>query len=378
MPHLLVALSSHGYGHWAQTAPVLNALRARLPDLRLTLCTTLAPNVLAQRLDGDFEHIAVASDVGMIMHDALSVNVEATARAYRRFHADWSPAVDAEARRLATLQPDLVLANVPYRTLAAAARAGIPTVTLCSLNWADVYQHYCGERPAAASLLSQMREAYATTTTFLQPTPSMPMDWLPQGRVIAPIARIGHAQRAVLRTRCQARDDQTLILVSLGGISTYFDPERWPSHERLRWIVPAAWGATRVDMVTVESLGMHFLDVLCSADVLLAKPGYGSFVEAACNETPVLYLQRDDWPETPYLESWLNQYGRCLPITMNRRSAHANTLHSEATTGKASVDEAIAAKLRQLLSQTPPPAPAPRGAQQAAAHLYQLLTTRKD
>ena len=34
-PHLLLAVSGHGYGHLAQCAPVINALWQRLPRLRL-------------------------------------------------------------------------------------------------------------------------------------------------------------------------------------------------------------------------------------------------------------------------------------------------------------------------------------------------------
>jgi len=37
MRHLLVDISFHGFGHLSQTAPVLNALRRLIPDLRLTV-----------------------------------------------------------------------------------------------------------------------------------------------------------------------------------------------------------------------------------------------------------------------------------------------------------------------------------------------------
>ena len=45
-------------------------------------------------------------------------------------------------------------------------------------------------------------------------------------------------------------------------------------------------------------------------DVVLSKPGYGTFVEAACCGLPVLYLQRPDWPESKCLETWLSQNAR--------------------------------------------------------------------
>jgi hypothetical protein len=72
MPHLFVDISSHGFGHLAQTAPVLNHLAARLPQLRLTLRSGLPLARLRQRIAAPFTHIAAASDFGYVMHDAVT------------------------------------------------------------------------------------------------------------------------------------------------------------------------------------------------------------------------------------------------------------------------------------------------------------------
>jgi UDP-N-acetylglucosamine:LPS N-acetylglucosamine transferase len=47
------------------------------------------------------------------------------------------------------------------------------------------------------------------------------------------------------------------------------------------------------------------LDVMASCDAILTKPGYGTFAEAACNGIPLLYVQREDWPESVHLVDWL-------------------------------------------------------------------------
>lgn len=39
--HLLATIYAHGFGHLGQSAPVLNALRRRLPALHLTVASTL-------------------------------------------------------------------------------------------------------------------------------------------------------------------------------------------------------------------------------------------------------------------------------------------------------------------------------------------------
>ena len=56
-PHLLVALTPHGFGHAAMTAPVVDELRRRLPQLRLTLQTAIPRTWLASRYREPFELI---------------------------------------------------------------------------------------------------------------------------------------------------------------------------------------------------------------------------------------------------------------------------------------------------------------------------------
>ena len=167
--HLLVAISAHGFGHLAQTAEVVNAVRERLPSLRLTVRSALPHARLAARLAGAFEYWPEACDIGMHMGSALDILIEDSARAYAELHQDWESTVRNEARWLAALAPDLVLANVPYRVLAGAAAAGIPAVALCSLNWADIYRHYYGQRPEAPTILRQITAAYRSADWFLQP-----------------------------------------------------------------------------------------------------------------------------------------------------------------------------------------------------------------
>ena len=160
MPHLLVDISSHGFGHVGQTAPVVNELARRIPDLRVTLRTAAPHFLLQHRFHCDFSHIPVASDFGMKMANAVDVQAEESAAAYRVFHADWGGKVEREAHAMRALKPDLLLANVPYLSLAAARVAGVRAVGMCSLNWADIYRHYCAGDIASRAIHAQMLEAY--------------------------------------------------------------------------------------------------------------------------------------------------------------------------------------------------------------------------
>lgn len=311
--HLLVAVSAHGYGHAAQVAPVVNALRCRLPRLRVTMRTTLPQRLLATRLAGDWNYLPQEVDFGMVMASAVEVRVDESAATYRALHRDWDRKVADEAEALRALAPDLVLADVPYLPLAGAATAGIPAVALCCLNWADIYRHYCGAKPEAAPILDQMLQAYNSAAAFLQVRPSMPMPEIRNGRQIGPIAQRGVGRRAEINARLGLGERSRLVIVALGGIPMHLDVRDWPRLPDIFWVIDGDAGG-RTDMVSAQALDLPFPDLIRSCDAIVTKPGYGTFAEAACNGTPVLYIRRDNWPEEPYLVRWLEQQGRCLEI----------------------------------------------------------------
>jgi hypothetical protein len=310
-PHLVVNISGHGYGHVAQTAPILNLLHQLLPELRLTMRSAVPIAHLRSRIHAPFAHMSSEGDIGMVMSSALDVLAEESRAAYRAFHADWDARVGDEANLLRELGADLVFSNVGYLPLAGAQRAGIPNAALCSLNWSDIYRHYCGDDAIAA----QIHDSYANADAFLRATPGMAMDNLPNLIPVPPIAAIGTNRRAELDHHLKLPKDERLVLVSLGGIASRLPIERWPRVAGVHWLVQESWQADHPDAIILETLEMSFSDLLASSDALICKPGYGSFVEAASSGVPVLYVNRADWPESPALVEWLQQHDPCREVS---------------------------------------------------------------
>ncbi|MDZ4252553.1 MAG: hypothetical protein U1A72_08260 [Sulfuritalea sp.] len=313
--HLLVDISAHGLGHLAQTAPVINALAAMVPGLRLTVRSAIPQHHLAHRIAADFVHVAEARDFGYVMHNAVDIDLAASARRYREFHADWAQRVAEEAAWLRQHAVDALLSNVAYLPLAAAAEAGIPAAGLSSLNWAEMFAHYFAGEPWTPAIHAQILAAYGAGRCFLRLTPGLPMSDLPGRQEIAPIARLGRRDRALVARRLGLDAAQRWVLLAMGGMEFRPPLERWPHTPGLRWLVPGAWMLERQDAHAFDAATLDFSDLLASVDAVITKPGYGTFVEAAGSGIPILYLERGDWPETPHLTDWLARNARAAMLT---------------------------------------------------------------
>jgi len=341
-------VSGHGYGHLGQVAPIAQVLAQRYPRLRIVV-RTANPAALVQ----DFLGIPVAvesppPEATLVMRGPSVVDVEASADAYRMLHDRWGEHVDREAARLTALAPALLVADVPYLSLAAAKRAGIPAIALCSLNWLDLYRTYCGGQPEAPDILRTVADAYLSADLFLQPQPHMPMTDLPNRRSIGPVGRIGWPRQAELRAALGIAADERIVLVTLGGIR----PERklaLPDVPGIRWLVPAVHAATPDGALDAGRSGMSYIDLLASSDAVLTKIGYCTFVEAACNGVGIVSGPRADWPESRPMIDWA------------RRNANF-ALAEGGLENKAGVRAALESVLAM-----PPPAPViPTGVTEAA------------
>jgi len=312
--HLLVAITPHGFGHAVQVAPLINALAQRLPALRVTIQSTIPAWFLRQRIHAEFQLVERSTDFGLMMNSGLDIDLESSAKAYADLHRSWEARVSDEACRLRALAPDLVLADVPYLTLAAAQAAALPALALCSLNWADIYRCYFARRREAPRILEQMEAAYSAAGVFLCPEPSMPMNRLSNTLTIGPIAARGQNRREALNERLGLDSDTALVLVAPGGVKTRFAMERWPADRNIHWLVSEEWRVRHPCATAFEPIGMAFSDLVVSCDALLGKCGYGTVTECVVNGTPLLYIGRPDWPEEPTLLGWLNDHQAAVEV----------------------------------------------------------------
>jgi hypothetical protein len=307
MPHLLLAVTAHGYGHLAQAAPVVAELARRMPGLRVTLQGDVDPGFARDRLPAGFTQVPGSTDPVLLMNGPLVIRWEESLPVYARFEADYDRHLERQLDGLRRLAPDLVLADVPWLPLDAARRLGIPAIGLCSLTWYDILQESPVREQVPTALLDRMRTIYGAADLFIRPAPAMPMAWLPNARDVGPIARRAPDRGGELRARFGCPADRPLALMQFGGFGGFEPLTDWPEQDQVHWVVQDLKGQRRRDASALGDHGLNLLDLLGSFDLVLTKPGYGSYAEAACNGVPVLQVPRDDWPEAAALNGWIRR-----------------------------------------------------------------------
>lgn len=387
--HLLVAISSHGFGHLAQVAPILNALHnnkwpSAAPTFDLTVRSALSAQQIATRVQRAFEVDPGTDDFGMIMRDALHIDLPASLAKYAQTHRQWDALIEERARHLTGLNVNALLADAPYLTLAAAKAANIPCAAICSLNWADILERCVKldksalttanvSSPTLDRILQQMRDAYGAANLIMRPTPAIEttgFDYIDVDPIVdKPQTPDRDALLALVREQtgvayaygatATSSASPWLVLASMGGIGLTMDTAHWPTQWAGRpivYLVDKALMSGQTHTVALDVKRLSFEATLAACDLVLTKPGYGMFVEAAAHGKPLLFLSRNEWPESECLTQWAQQQLPCHQITLDAAARGSFTN-----------------EISDLLSRGPVTPRVFDGAIEAATHLAQWL-----
>ncbi|WP_372779103.1 hypothetical protein [Litorivivens sp.] len=322
---IAVAISAHGFGHLGQCVPVVRALQRRFPGRRVVVLSEISPHVLRDFLGESVEFLPAPNHVSILMKDALRVDLNATSQAFVAWQSRYHEKVAAFVSVLRSIEPALLLSNVDHTPLSAARELGIPAFAMCSLNWADILESLFFEDANAVSdtdggtlakVCRDIRAVYNGAEAFLRVSPGMGMKSLTNLHRVNVLAREG--ERYDLHQRLGVPEHHRLVLLSLGGITQRLELDRWTLPDNTHWIVPdnACVPTDRSRITPFAELNMRFIDVLTSVDILLTKPGYGSFCEAWRNQTSVLYVRRPRWAEEAALIDWIQRHTPAQEVSL--------------------------------------------------------------
>ncbi len=312
-----LVITSHGYGHASRQMEVIRTLLDRHPDARAVVLST-APEPVYRDYLGDgpagmarVTLVPFRADVGLVQKDSLTLDRGATLLALTRaFGEDGAAAADAEtalASLLAPHRPAIVIGDIPPVAFAAAARLGVPSVAVGNFDWAWIYGWYAERDPAFApwQRLCARWQGLATVAVHLDPGP--PLTAFPRVVEGGLLARTLRVDTRGIRERLGVPAGHRAVLASFGGHGLEDAARRIPAVPGVTWIL----AEPMVDLGRPDTRlarGIPYVALVEACDAVFTKPGYGIVSEAALHHTRLLYTDRGDFPEYPWLVRWLHEH----------------------------------------------------------------------
>lgn len=312
-------VTPHGYGHATRSCEVIHALRRTHPETPVILATTHPEALLRTRLEDDAVRVRhVALDDGLIMRDAVTMDLKASllARADRR--AAHAGAVRDEAQFLRNCGARLVAADIPAAAFEAAEYAGVPSLGLGNFSWSWVYASLARDDPRWAEAAEAMRNGESRAGRLLRYPAHEPMSGFHRIEDVPFPSRAGRRRRKDIAARTGLDPDRRWALMSFAALDLPAAAlEEMSASRTVEWIsvLPLAWPG-RPHFHAVRREDLPFRDLMASCDAVLTKPGHGILGECVAAGAPMACVERPDWPEHDVLMGFIRRHVRHATLSI--------------------------------------------------------------
>jgi hypothetical protein len=303
--------TGHGFGHAARDLAVVERL---LDDHRVQVeVRTSAPRWFFEDLLSErFAHAEVDLDPGVVQSDSFNHDPQATATAWEAVMAGAEATVEREAAHLRASTCSVVVVDVAPLACAAAARAGLPCLLLGNWLWDWILEPYRAEEPRFGPIIDWIGATYrrARVAGYLR-LPLSPDD-SPQGLGVPEqrlgfIARRAHRPPDEVRAQLGLGAEETMVLISFGGFGVdQLELESVKQVPGLRCVWDRGPGRAP-HLISAQSSGVSYPELIRAADVILTKPGFSIISEAVTHGTLLAYAPRRGFRESALLERFLRQ-----------------------------------------------------------------------
>jgi UDP:flavonoid glycosyltransferase YjiC (YdhE family) len=355
---ILYYITGHGYGHAVRSIQVIRALQETTPDLQVHVRTT-APQWLFASLPRPVSYTSRSIDVGVIQPDSLRMDLAATLAACDELQRRMPQLLHEEIEFVQAQNIDLIIGDIPPACFEVAARAKLPSVAITNFTWDMIYQAYAGTYPEFTPIIEEMRKSYAKAALALSLPYACDMSIFPRRESIPWITRCSSLTRTQARAAFDLPQFATIVLLSFGGIG--LDPlplQRLQEMSEFHFVATGT-GKSQDNFQILHGPQRRYEDLLRAVDVVVTKPGYGIVADVLAHRVPILYTERGEFSEYPFLVAALNDLATAEFIPQAAlRSGNLRT------------------QLRRLLDTKPNRQPAQlNGASKAAEHILAFMHT---
>ncbi len=314
--HMAYFVSPHGFGHAARAAAVMEALFELDPTFSFEIFTTVPPWFFHQSLSGPFVYQALLTDIGLVQKSALQEDLIQTAERLAAFLPFMEEEIQAVSNRLQEQHCQLVVCDIAPLGIAAAGRAGIPSVLIENFTWDWIYAAYSHLSPDLTRHIL-LQPLFEGADYHIQTEPVCA--YQKADLHTPPVSRKGRASSNRVRKALHVAETKTVALITLGGVPDRDLPlDFLSSCPDAHFIVPGGSKAFHCrDNLTLLPRRSPFFhpDLINASDAVIGKVGYSTLAEVYHAGPPFGYITRPTFPESRVLAAYIQKEMKGRAIT---------------------------------------------------------------
>lgn len=287
---------------------MIRRLKERSPGSTIYVRTT-APRWLLEDRQFGVAYSRQALDAGVIQRDSLAMDLPETLASCQTLHLRNSVLIQEESAFISRHGIELVVGDIPPLCFEIAARSGIPSVAIGNFSWSAIYRRYLADYPQFEPLIDAMDSFYRRATLALSLPYPCGFDIFLRSDPIPLITRSSSLDKLEARAAFDLPLSATIVLLSFGGLGLERLPLEKLLEQRDFFFVGTGPELRReTNLVILPEVQSRYVDLVQAADIIVSKPGYGIAADVIRHRVPLLYTDRGDFAEYPFLVKMLDDW----------------------------------------------------------------------
>jgi len=271
----------------------MDALRRRVSGVGIEIFTTVPASFFRESLRGPFGYHREVTDIGLVQTTSLHEDVGATVERLDAF----LPFEEQGVERLATAIAgcDAAICDISPLGIAAARRAGVPSILVENFTWQWIYAGYGAGAEGLERHIRYLRAVTESADLHIQTTPVCERA-AGADLVTPPVARIRRVSREETRRALGLPAGRRAVLITMGGTQDRFEFLERLADERHVTFVVLGGAEERTERHNLLLLplrhGFYHPDLTHACDAVVGKVGYSTIAEVYQAGVPFGYVTR--------------------------------------------------------------------------------------
>jgi len=318
MRNIAFFISEHGFGHASRATSIINKLLLN-QNIRIFIISNIPNWFFDKSISGNFELFNFSTDVGLVQKNPFKEDLEKTLENLEQFYFFQDQRLDTFYEKLRTENIELIVCDISPIGMLVGKRLGIRSVLIENFTWDWIYEPYLSIYSEFRKYIEIIKKLNSLADFHFQTTPICARN--EKYLLFPPIFRAKRHSREDTRKELGVPLSAKLVLVTMGGIPISVDQVSFNFDDKKTFfVIPGSDVKTQITKENKIFLphdhNFFHPDLVHASDIVIGKVGYSTIAEVYSAQVPFLYIPRENFRESIYLEKFIQTELNGSPIKL--------------------------------------------------------------
>lgn len=318
MKNIAFFISEHGFGHASRATSIINKL-LRYKKIHIIIFSNIPKWFFDKSIIGNFELFIFPTDVGLVQDNPFKEDLDKTLENLEQFYFFQDQRLGIFCEKIRAVNVELIICDISPIGMLVAKKLGVRSVLIENFTWDWIYEPYLSSYSEFGKYIEIIKKLNSLADFHFQTTPICNRN--EKYLLFPPIFREKRHSREDTRRGLGVPLLAKLVLVTMGGIPISVNQITFNFDDKNTYfVIPGSDVKTQITeknkIFLPHDHNFFHPDLVHASDIVIGKVGYSTIAEVYSAQVPFLYIPRENFRESIYLEKFIQTELIGVPIKL--------------------------------------------------------------